>query len=110
MNISKEQFVTIINAAIEQQNRDNEIAKSLDIVVRDGDNRTLVFVTPFVLKVIEALDYDDIISWWFFDGPDCGERAEEFSIYLGDADDPKTKRVAIHDAGDLYDFIKEAQK
>lgn len=105
MNISKEQFVSIINALIAQETRDREIAKSLDDVVKDGYNHSLVFDTPLTSKVIEALDNDDIISWWFWDGPECGKQAEKFAIYLGDADDPNTKRLAIHDAGELYDYM-----
>ena len=110
MNISKEQFVQIINALIAQEERDREIGKSLDNVVKDGFNHSLVFSTPLVEKVIETLDYDEIISWWFWDGPAAGKRAEEFAIYLGDSDDPNTKRLTIHDAGELYDYIVEAQK
>lgn len=107
MNISKEQFVDIINALIAQENRDNEIGKSLDSVVKDGFNHNLVFSTPLVEKIIETLDYDDIISWWFWDGPQCGKNAEQYTIYLGDADDPNTKMLAIHDAGELYDYMEK---
>ena len=110
MNISKEQFVQIINALIAQEERDREIGKSLDNVVKDGFNHSLVFSTPLVEKVIETLDYDEIISWWFWDGPECGKNADKFAIYLGDADDPNIKRFAIHDAGELYDCLVEAQK
>lgn len=110
MNIPKGQFVQIINALIAQEERDREIGKSLDNVVKDGFNHSLVFSTPLVEKVIETLDHDEIISWWFWDGPECGKNAETYAVYLGDADDPNTKRLAIHDAGELYDYLMEAQK
>lgn len=110
MNISKEQFVQIINACIEQIDRDSEIAEALDVVAKDGANRSLVFSTRLIDKVVSAIDYEDTISWWLWDGPAAGKRAEEFAIYLGDSDDPNTKRLAIHDAGELYDYLVEAQK
>lgn len=110
MNISKEQFVDIINALITQEDRDSEIGKSLDIVVKDGDNHNLVFTTPLVDKVISSLDDEwGTISWWFYDGPACGKNAVQYVIYLGDADDPNCERLAIHDAGELYDYM-ESQK
>ena len=110
MNISKEQFVQIINALIAQEERDREIGKSLDIVAKDGANRSLVFSTRLIDKVVSAIDYEDTISWWLWDGPAAGKRAEEFAIYLGGSDDPSTERLAIHDAGELYDYLTEVQK
>ena len=109
MNISKDQFVQIIEAVIEQIDRDYEISKSLDEVLKDGCNHSVVFTSNVVHKVIDALDYDDIISWWFWDGPEHGKNAEKFAIYLGDADDPDTKRLAIHNASELYDYLVGAQ-
>ena len=110
MNISKEQFVQIINALIAQEERDREIGKSLDNVVKDGANRSLVFSTRLIDKVVSAIDYEDTISWWLWDGPAAGKRAEEFAIYLGDSDDQSTERLTIHDAGELYDYLTEVQK
>ena len=110
MNISKEQFVQIINACIEQTDRDSEIAEALDVVAKDGENHSLVFSTRLIDKVISAIDYEYTISWWLWDGPSAGKRAEEFAIYLGDSDDPEVRKVVIHDAGELYDYLMEAQK
>ena len=105
MNISKEQFVQIIEAVIEQVDRDYEISKSLDEVLKDGCNHGVVFTSNVVHKVIDALDYDGIISWWFWDGPEHGKNAETYAVYLGDADDPRTEKLFIHDAGELYDYM-----
>ncbi len=110
MNITKDQFVKIIGSVMNQQRRDEEIAKALDNVVEDGDNHSLVFHTPLVESIIEALDFDGIISWWFWDGPHCGVNAEDYAIYFGDHTDPKTERVIIYTPEDLYDYIERAKE
>lgn len=110
MNITKDQFVKIIGSVMNQQRRDYEIAKALDKVVEDGDNQSLVFHTPLVESIIEALDFDGIISWWFWDGCSCGVNADDFAIYLGDHADPKTERVIIYTPEDLYDYIERAKE
>lgn len=104
MNITKDQFVEIINAVIAQQERDEQIGNALDEVAKDGDNRSLVFSTPLVESIIKALDYDETISWWFWDGPRHGERAEDYAIYLGE--DADMRKFVIKDAEDLYDFLE----
>lgn len=109
MNISKDQFVEIINACINQADRDSEIADAIDIIAKDGSNNSIVFSTRLIDKIISALDHDGVISWWFWDGPCCGEKADKYAIYLGDVDDPNTKKFVIHDAGELYDYIVERQ-
>lgn len=100
MNISKKQFTDIIEAIIAQEIRDEEIADALDIVAKDGGNRSLVFSTPLLEKIVKALDVDDLISWWLWDGPEHGRRADEFAIIVRD------ERIAIHNAGELYDYIE----
>ncbi len=102
MQITKENFVKIINALIAQIKRDMEIATLLDGVVRDGDNRSLVFSTPLIGETIKALDKNDIISWWFWDGPQHGERAEDYRIFEKNGD-----TTIIRDAGELYDYMQK---
>lgn len=89
--------------------RDDEISKSLDSVVKDGDNHLLVFRTPLVESIIDVLDKDNIISWWLWDGPEAGKKADKFAIYLGDVDDENTKRLPIRNAGDLYDYMESVK-
>lgn len=105
MNITKTQFTQIIDAVIEQQNRDQEISKSLDEVLSDGDSYPPIFRTPLLDSIVKTLDHDDIITWWMWDGPEHGEKAEEYVITLEDG-----CQVAIHDAGELYDFMEGIQK
>ena len=106
MNVSKDQFVQIIDALIEQDERDVEIGGFLDGVARDGHNQGIVFNTPLIEKIVAALDYDGIISWWFWDGPDCGEKADIYTI-----GHPKDfSQVVIRNSSDLYDYIMEAKK
>lgn len=107
MNITRDQFVQIINACIEQIDRDNEIADALDVVARDGANRSLVFSTRLIDKLVSAIDYEDTISWWLWDGPEAGKRAEEFATYLGDIDEPFSEKIVINNAGELYDYIEQ---
>lgn len=106
MNISRDQFRQIINGIIIQRSHDAHIARALDEVVKHGDNHSLIFRTPLVDYIVEALDYDGIISWWLWDGPDAGARAEEFAVYLGDPEDENCERLAIHDAEELYDYME----
>lgn len=104
MNISKKQFTDIIKAIIKQQRRDEEIADALDTVVKDGANRSLVFNTPLLEEIVKALDVDDLISWWLWDGPEHGRRADEFAIHQNG------KIIAIHNADELYDYIERNYK
>jgi len=104
MNITKPQFVKIIGSLMEQQSKDDKISKALDVVVEDGANHNIVFSTPLVEKIVEALDVDGIISWWFWDGPNCGVNADEFAIYLGEGED--AKRLPIYTPEDLYDYME----
>lgn len=106
MEITKKQFVGIIDAIVAQQERNEEISKALNNALADGDNQGVVFDTPVIWGVVQALDYDDIISWWMWDGPDCGKRAEEFAIMEGE----EGERIAIHDPSDLYDYIVRVKK
>ena len=104
MNIAKHQFVTIINAIIEQEYRDREISSAIDVVLRDGQGQGSVFATKLVDEAVNALDVDGVISWWLWEGPDHGRKAEDFKINVNG------KSIAIHDAGELYDYMVEAQK
>lgn len=106
MEITKKQFTGIINAILEQEERNKEISKAFDSVLTDGSNNSVYFNTPIIWGVVQALDYDDIISWWIWDGPEAGKRAEEFAILEGE-DGP---RIEIHDAGDLYDYIVKVKQ
>ena len=108
MNITKDQFVSIIGSLMKQQSRDEEISKSLDVVASDGENRSLVFNTPLVESVVNALDFDGIISWWFWDGPRCGLFADDYAIYLGEGED--AERLPIYTPEDLYDYIMKAKQ
>lgn len=109
MNITKTQFVEIIDAVIEQMDRDEKISKALDVVAADGGNHTLVFVTPLAENIIATLDHDNIISWWFWDGCKHGEEADKYAIYDGDPNDENTKRIPIRNASDLYDYMESVK-
>lgn len=110
MNISRDQFIKIIDSIVEQEKHDRITAIHLDLVVRSGGNRNLVFTTPMIDTIVDALDYEDVISWWLWDGPQHGEKAEDFPIYLGDVENPRTKKFIINNSGDLYDYIEKAKK
>lgn len=100
MEISKEQFVKLINGVIKQIKRDREVSKALGCM--SGD--TVVYTTDLVEDVVNAIDFDGTISWWIWDGPNCGERAEEFPIYLGDIKDKDVEEVIIRTPEDLYEY------
>lgn len=110
MELTKEQFVEIIEALRAQTQRDSEIASALDEAAKDGDNHKLVFNTPLVEAIVKAIDYDGAISWWMWDGPNWGEKAEEFTAYIGDVDDDNREMWVIRTAGDLYDYIQRIKK
>lgn len=110
MKLSKKQFSNIVNGVIKQIERDYQIAEALDLVVKDGYNHSLVYVTPLIDTIIESLDScfpkeDGVIQWWFWDGPEHGLKAEEFCIYRGEPED--RKKYIIKTADDLYDYIEE---
>lgn len=104
MNISKKQFTDIVKAILKQERRDGEIADALDSVAKDGVNRSLVFSTPLISDIVKAIDVDEIVSWWLWDGPEHGHRADEFAIIVRD------ERIAIHNAEELYDYIEREYK
>lgn len=89
--------------------RDREISKSVEDILREGDNYPPIFRTALVEEMVEHLDHDGIISWWLWDGPDAGKESDKFAIYLGDPEDEKTKRFPVRNAGDLYDYIMEVK-
>lgn len=105
--ISRIMFVGLLDALKAQSDRDDEIARAVDVVVKDGANRSVVFVTPLATAVVEALDkevdQDGVIAWWIWDGPNWGRSADRFAIHL-----PSGRVVpAPKSAGELYDYIVE---
>ena len=106
MNITKDQFVDIVESIVKQQDRDHEIAASLNQVVEDGSNHGLVFNTPLVEDIVNAIDVDGVLSWWLWDGPKHGLEANKYAIHLGDTDNGEPKRLVINNASELYDYME----
>lgn len=107
MEISKEQFVKLINSVIKQIEKDREVSKALESI----SSGYAVYNTGLVEDVINAIDFDGTISWWIWDGPDCGKRAEEFPIYLGEPGGILgAEKVIIKTPEDLYEYYNKRRK
>ena len=105
--ISKESFVTLINAVQEQMKRETDLAVSL-MEYFDG------FLVPVIsaklqstiLKVLsdEVGDKFETIEWWLFDAPDAGKNKDNAWISVED------EIYRLDTVSQLYDFLVNSKE
>ncbi|BBE45472.1 MULTISPECIES: hypothetical protein [Rhodococcus] len=107
--ITRSTFIAILDAIERQRTDDDRIGAAIDQLAYPTDtsanNNGFAYVTPLndnLLAILadELNDEYGYINWWIYDGPDWGRKAEEYAIAT-----PDGQRVAIRDAGELWDWL-----
>uniref|UniRef100_A0A6M3LWQ5 Uncharacterized protein n=1 Tax=viral metagenome TaxID=1070528 RepID=A0A6M3LWQ5_9ZZZZ len=107
--MKKETFVKIINAVIEQGERDNAFNSALEPYFESWVMNSIA--NQFSSEIVEALedemcdsDVISVISWWLYDAPDAG-RYKELAYIESD----KVK-IPLETPEQLFDYLEKYRK
>ena len=103
--MKKENFVSMINAVLTQDEREDEMAKALDPFI---DDTMFIFEmsNDFKSTIINTLEKemedekDGYVSWWIYDAPHAGKCKDSCWVELVTGE-----KIVLETPGQLYDFL-----
>lgn len=93
-DITKKQFIDLINAIKEEDERLRDIGKNLE----KYSSSYIVFENTLgdkIIKFLESYYQDDLISWWLYD--------EDVDKIIND----DGEEVSVKAVGELYDYLNK---
>lgn len=104
--ISKEGFIILINAILNQEEFENKFATDLE---KYFDGHIVSNISSKLIKtIIKVLEMemndknDGWIEWWLYDAPDAGKNEKGRYVTVDG-----NKNYELKSVGDLYDFLVE---
>jgi len=105
--MKKENFVSIINAILDQEKRERALEEAMKPFLGDFMSEVSTGFIDRVVKILEnemnAPGTEDevgpVISWWLYDAPKAGENRDSAWVKVDG------EEVSLYDAGELFDYL-----
>jgi len=110
--MKKENFVSIINAILDQEKRERALEDAMRPFLGDFMSEASTGFIDHVVKILENEMNDPgigdevgpVISWWLYDAPKAGENKESAWV------DVDGEKISLYDAGELFEYLMSCQK